>query len=212
MKLPACVLTVLCLCASCSGRHDAAFERAVRESVGRQIGLYPESTLKDIYKSFFQDRFGPGHLIGDRDAAERYLLSELDSCGEAQGEIAEPTGWQHNFYRVDLSVLKDGTIPHELFLDAFVRSANETEPVQVEKWREEWQAIEKIVGSMELHLPGYDKDLVEIGEKLKEGNYVCHHSEAYRKAYRPHYRIVSKKIYEEEILPLINKHNSIESI
>jgi hypothetical protein len=182
------------------------FADAVRKAVNRQMNEYPKSTLKDIYKSFFQDRYGPGHIINDTTAVSRYLLNELNSYSDIRGEIVEPTGWQHNFYRVNLSVIKDKLIPDEIFLDAFIRSANEIKPVPVEEWKKEWRQIEKIIKSMELALPDYDKDSAEIEERLKEGNYVGHHSAAYNEAYTPHYRIISKKIFEEEILPLLEKH------
>jgi len=181
------------------------FENAVRESVTRQMKQYPKSTLKDIYKSFFQDKYGPGHIINDTTAASRYLLNELNSYSEITEEIAEPTGWQHNFYRVNLSVIKNNLVPYKILLDAFIRSANETEPIPIEDWKNEWYQIEKIIKSMELSLPDYDKDCSEIEEQLKEGNYVGHHSDAYEDAYQPHYRIISKKIFEEEILPLLEK-------
>jgi hypothetical protein len=185
------------------------FENVVRESINRQMSVYPKSTLKDLYKSFFQDKYGPGHIIHDTAAANRYLLNELSLYSGTGGEIAEPTGWQHNFYRVNLSVLKDNLIPYEVFLDAFIRSVNGIEPIPVEEWKMEWVQIEKIIKSMALSLPDYDKDFAEIAENLNQGNYVGHHSEAYNEAYTPHYRIISRKIFEEEILPwLKNKSNT----
>jgi hypothetical protein len=181
------------------------FENAVRQAVSRQMDAYPKSTLKDIYKLFFQDRYGPGHIINDTAAAGRYLLDELNSYSTITGEIAEPTGWQHNFYRVNLSVIKNELIPYELFFDAFIRSVNEIEPVPVEEWKKEWSRIEKTVKSMALPLPDYEKDCREIENRLQEGKYAGHHSEAYNEAYTPHYRIISRRIFEEEILPLLEK-------
>ena len=194
----------LLLFISCQKDND--FEKAVRKAVADQMERYPESTLKDVYKNFFQDKFGPGHIIDDTDAASRYLLQELDSYTDASGEIAEPTGWQHNFYRVNLSVIKDRTVPYEVFLDAFVRSVNGIEPVSIEEWRKEWAGIEAIIRSMNLSLPDYEADNDEINARLKDGKYVGHHSEHFEKAYRPHYRIVSKKIYEDELKPLLRNN------
>jgi len=182
------------------------FEIAVRESVSRQMKSFPESTLKDLYKSFFQDRFGPGHIINDTAAAKNYLLSELDSFSKASGEMVEPTGWQHNFYRVNLIVVKNNTVSLEILLDALIRSANGVNPLaSVAEWRKEWEKIETIIRSMNLILPEYETDRQDIDDRLQKGNYVGHHSEAYIKAYNPHYRIISKKIFEEEILPLLEQ-------
>lgn len=177
----------------------------VRASVERQLRLYPASTLKDLYKNFFQDRFGPGHIINNTEAAANYLNSELSSMNESNTEIAEPIGWENNFYRVNLSVVKEGKVPFDIYLDAFVRSINGIKPMPIEEWREEWHKIEKIISSMSLNLPNYDEDLTYIEEQLSKSNYVGHHSEAYKKTYSPHYRIVSREIYENELLLYINQ-------
>lgn len=42
-------------------------EDLIRAAVERQITMYPNSTLRDIYKNFFQDRFGPGHIMLQHD-------------------------------------------------------------------------------------------------------------------------------------------------
>ena len=168
---------------------------------------YPESTLKDLYKNFFQDRFGPGHIIADPAAADRYLRWELDSYSEVSGAVAEPTGWEHRFYRVNLSVLKEGKVSYERFFDAFVRSVNGIEPVPMDEWRQEWARIETIIRLMGLGLPGHEADCREIEKRLEEGQYVGHHSEAFSNAYAPHYRIMSRQIFEEEILPLLHRIN-----
>ena len=183
---------------------EEGFEQAVRRAVARQMEAYPASTLKDLYKNFFQDRFGPGHIIEDREAAARYLQSELNSYSEASGTVAEPTGWQHNYCRVNLSVLKEGRVPFERFLDALVRSANSVEPVSIREWSGEWTRIEAIIRSMNLNLADYEEDRLAIEERLAGSAYVGHHSEAYSKAYSPHYRIINRRIFEKEILPLLN--------
>ena len=41
------------------------------------LSNYPQSTLQDVYKSCFQDYFGPAHIISNREAARRYIEYEL---------------------------------------------------------------------------------------------------------------------------------------
>lgn len=197
------LLTIMFLLSLLSCSNNDSFNTGVRNAVNSQIEKYPDSTLKDIYKNFFQDRFGPGHLIDDVEQAHHYLHIELEHSPAEFTVAAEPTGWQHNFYRVNLAVVKNEIMSCDALLDALVRSANGVEAYSVEDWQREWSEIEAIVRSMNLSLPDYDKDKTEIDTRLKEGKYVGHHSDAYNIAYDPHYRIISKKIYEEEILPLI---------
>lgn len=192
---------LFCLCLSATEKRD--FEEAVRVAVSRQMQKYPKSTLKDLYKNFFQDKFGPGHIIGDTASAGNYLRRELASYTECTGDIAEPTGWEGNFLRVNLSVIKNGQIPYATFFDAFVRSVNGIRPVTVDQWQKEWLRIEVIVRSMDLALPGYEADRKEIEERLGRGEFVGHHSKVFEDSYSPHYRIVSKDIFEKELKPLL---------
>ncbi len=175
------------------------FDGSVRKAVERQMKVYPKSTLKDIYKNFFQDEFGPGHIVSDTTAAGNYLRREMDSYTEITGEVAEPLGWRNNFCRVNLSVVKDGWVPYSVFFDAFVESVNSIQPMSVAEWEEECNKIEGIIHSMNLNLPNYKEDKEEISERLAKGEYVGHHSSIYEEAYTPHYRIMSSELFEMRI-------------
>lgn len=193
------------LCSDISAAEKKDFDKAVQDAVKRQMQIYPKSTLKDLYKNFFQDKFGPGHLISDTVSAGNYLRSELDSFQDAKGEIAEPTGWEGNFYRVNLSVIKTNQISYSVFFDAFLRSVNGIRFVSVDDWRKEWSRIEKIICKMNLSLPEYETDKKEIRKKLKRGEYVGHHSSIFEENYSPHYRIISREIFEKELLPFLSE-------
>ena len=68
-------------------------------------------------------------------------------------------------------------------------------------WQKEWQRIESIIRSMELSLPDYDADCKEIEDRLDRGEYVEHHSKVFEESYSPHYRIISRQIFEKELRP-----------
>lgn len=201
----ACISFLLCLDMSAAGKEG--FEEAVRLAVTRQMETYPKSTLKDLYKNFFQDKFGPGHIIGDTAGAGNYLRRELASYTKTEGALAEPTGWEGNFLRVNLSVIKNNQVPYDVFFDAFVRSVNGIRPITVAEWQKEWHQIEGIIHSMNLSLPDYESDKVEIENRLSKGEYVGHHSKLFEDSYSPHYRIISREIFEKEILPLLPSSN-----
>lgn len=186
-----------------SATEKADFGKAVRTAVERQMQTYPKSTLKDLYKNFFQDKFGPGHIVSDTTAAGNYLRREMASYSKTEGDIAEPTGWEGNFYRVNLSVIKNGQIPYQIFFDAFIRSVNGIRPITVAEWQKEWNSIEVIIRSMNLSLPDYENDKKEIDNRLNRGEFVGHHSKVFEESYSPHYRIISKDIFEQELQPLI---------
>ena len=177
----------------------------IRQSVKRQLELYPESTLRDLYKNFFQDRFGPGHIIADNSAADRYLRYELNSADGFEGLDYEPTGYEGRFYRVNLGVIADGRVPYDKYFDAFVRSVNGITPISIEEWSKEWHEIDSVIMTMGLDLENMAHDRAEIKALIDGGDYVMHHSQRFNDHYQPHYRIIERTIFENEILPLLSK-------
>lgn len=194
------ILCSLLLCAllACSGKSG------VHTAVERMLSDYPASTLQDIYKSFFQDRFGPGHIVADTAQAAVYLRHELESVDNLDVKLYEPTGEHCNYYRVALAAIASGKVPFDTYLSCFLRSVREVEAVDVEVWAAEWALKEKVIASMDLGLPEYAEDAAAIEEMLSSGHYAVHHSKQYNAHYAPHYRIIAKDIFEAEILPLLD--------
>ena len=173
----------------------------IRAAVKNQLNEYPKSTLQDLYKNFFQDYFGPGHIVSDTTSAGAYLDSELASFEQAYGEYYEPTGYNGNFYRVNLSIVKEGIISRDAFFDAFIRSVSSIQPITVEEWEKEWIMIDSVIQEMNLSLADYKQEREKLFSLFKQGKYVMHHSEAFSEAYDPHYRIIGREIFLKEILP-----------
>lgn len=171
-------------------------EKAIRT----MLQTYPETRLQDIYKSFYQDRFGPGHMISDSESSFLYLQKELQEPDEPLLQY-EPTGAQSRFYRVHLKCVQDGLITAEELNNAFVRSANQVRKDTTD-WKSEWYAIVATIDSLDLSIKHYGEDCTRIAEMLcLEGDRAVHHSPAFNEAYHPHYRLVSKEIFEKELLP-----------
>lgn len=176
---------------------------AVRVAVERMMADYPHSTLQDIYKSFFQDNFGPGHAVPDSARAAAWLHSELEKVDRLDVPLYEPTGCNANYYRVSLAAIASGKLQADAFLSAFLRSVRAVQPSEVAAWAKKWKQIESVIAAMELPLPNYDADAAAIKEMLSKGHYAVHHSRLYNEHYAPHYRIIAKDIFEKEILPLL---------
>ena len=175
---------------------------SIRVAIEQQMAAYPESTLQDIYKSFYQDRFGPGHMISDTASARSYLIRELSEMNEASAAVYyEPTGSEGRFIRVHLLAVADGLITADQLLDAFVRSAN---IVKAETdWVAEWKAVAGTITKYGIRVNGFeDASLLDEASRDRQ---AVHHSQAYNAAYHPHYRIVERSIFEEELRPLIKE-------
>ncbi len=174
---------------------------SVRTAIERLLTTYPESTLQDIYKSFYQEHFGPGHIISDTASARRYLMRELSEMGKTQSPYFEPTGSQGDYVRVYLSAISDSLITAEQLLDAFVRSANSRQEPTV-SWMEKWETIVSIIQANKIELEGFETDLPLLTEAARN-NQAVHHSRRYNVAYHPHYRIVERSIFEREFYPAL---------
>lgn len=176
---------------------------SVKRAVNEWLAEYPESQYADVYKNFFQDSYGPGHLLTDRAAARRYLESELSSSELMDGPLLEPTGSEGRFIRVNLSVIRDGIIPEEVYFEAFVKSMEGIEVPSDETWRNNWESIDGIIREMGLHFPEEEADRATVDAALRSGDFAVHHSRRYDAAYSRHYRIIRRDIVEEELLPRI---------
>lgn len=178
----------------------------IDEMVKNQLSNYPKSRLLDIYKSCFQDFMGAEHLVGDTLSVRRYLEYELQQIeGDSlMSWYAEPCGLQGRYVRVSLRVVQEGLVSFDQLLSAFIRSANGSVRPSVEVWKTEWEKIVGQIDEMRLGLPHYDDDRRFIADVLAQGKYAISHSPDYRAAYRPHYRIVRRDIFERELKPLLS--------
>lgn len=60
------------LAAGCFALSAQTHADSIRWAIIYQLNEWPESEYRDIYKNFMQDRFGPGHILKDKKAAEAY--------------------------------------------------------------------------------------------------------------------------------------------
>ena len=188
------------LLASCRQKDQP---QTLQAAIEHLMDTYPEARLQDIYKSYYQDHFGPGHLITDTAMVRHYLYSELSENDVSYPLYYEPTGCEGRFVRVFLSAVADSLVSAEELLDAFVRSANEFQEPQTE-WVTEWAEIVRTIRESKIAVEGFVEDEPALTEAAQD-NQAMHHSRAYNAAYHPHYRIVRRDIFEKEILPRLEK-------
>ena len=181
--------------------------------VSRQMVQYPKSHLLDLYKSCFQDYMGAEHLVSDRERVKAYLDEELNTTNinDLPELYYEPCGIKGRYVRVSLRAVKEGLITEDMLLDAFIRSANTKRP-SIKSWSRKWHKIIGTIDKMGLNLPDYDREKQFIDSLLSVGKYAISHSSDYREAYHPHYRIVKRRIFENELKPLIDKGQTRRTI
>lgn len=152
----------------------------------------PNVRIDDAYKWTYQAIRGGEHAVPDRDSARKWLEREWQTMGNDPANDNEwvPLCPGGEIGRLNLRPYKaKGGKPDDL-LDAFIISANEyrSEPGNFTKaWAELGKRLkQKSVGSLT-----YKEWLRFDAEMKKKGYPAVHHSEAYNKANRPAYRIIT---------------------
>jgi hypothetical protein len=171
-------------------KQNARIEKAIIS----ELKYYPEARLRDIYKNFFQDAFGPGHLIPDTTRAGNYLNYELQQpIGDTL--IWQAIGPENDYYRINLQLVTEGILPRSVLLEAMVESAPLARNPDMETWKKEWETAMNVMEKMNLQIPGFENDKKEIEALFERGEYVMHHSNHYNKTYQRHYRIIHKSVF-----------------
>lgn len=206
ISLAATILLLMTNSSKIFGQGPSNRSDSIKSALLYQKTNYPSSQYRDVYKNFMQDFYGPGHMINDKVVACDNLKRELSNTEIFDGPDFEPTGFQGNFYRVNLRLIAEGKIPYTTYLNAFVESVQGITPPNPDFWMKTWQEIDGEIKNMGWTFKNEEKDRAELENQFKNGNFIVHHSDAYNKAVNFHYRIISKENFEKTILPLINSN------
>ena len=172
-----------------------------------QIKNHPNQTLQDVYKSCYQDNYGPGHLIANESSAINSLFNEINSIEKDYKPITlfEQTGIYGNYLRVDLTLVRDGILPFFVLFRALTISATIGGQKSDENWSLIWSEIVEEIKLAGLTFQNFEEDLENLDKISKSEDKVVHHSKMYEDVYHPHYRIIEKDAFEKFIKPFINK-------
>lgn len=165
---------------------------------------YPKATLADVYKSFYQNRFGPGHIIESQAKAKSYLKKEMKQTDRFSVGL-ESTGAEGRYVRVDVNYLRTGKLKLKDFLAALMASV-EPAPDQnaLDQWVKEWNYVLSVIDDAGIHFDGFNEDRDMIKQRMNEGKYDMHHSPIFNEAYQPHYRIISREQFDSVIRPVVD--------
>ena len=160
---------------------------------------YPSLQIADIFKYLFQSAFGCEHLVSSEEMAIAYIRREAALCGTspaAESPAVEPL--DGDFARVHLATLGAGLSP-ETLAKLFCRSANAGDPSPEARLLRQEKAIadleEKLGVARDMiaaeELPGELSEFDTALATWREHGYpAIHHSETFRAAYAPAYRVV----------------------
>lgn len=183
-----------------------------KSSIQYVLRKYPESTLIDLYKYFYQSRFGPEHFIKDSLIALKILQDELENeeistyKSKPDSFLIEVLHPEKKYVRIDLSLVKDRIIPMQLLFTAFLQSSSKNDSTDYEKWKNDWREIISLIEKENFKIKNFYEDKSKIEAALKQNKLVFSHSSNYKNYYKPHYRIIEYRIFKTFLLPLIQQY------
>ena len=134
-----------------------------------------------------------------------YILEEINTMEKDYNPptLFEQTGLDGNYIRVDLTLVKDGTIPFFILFKALLISADIGSKKTDEGWADIWSSIVDEIKNSSLEFPNFEEDIKNLDNISKSEDKVVHHSDLYENTYHPHYRIIEKNVFEKYIKPFI---------
>lgn len=166
-----------------------------------QVVCHPSMEPQDAMKLCFQAAFGPEHLLEDREAAREWFFKEY---GQVQPRIEEALteDISEGFARVNLGAWKAQHLPPEWLFGMFVETASAADTSG--RGGELFERNIKIISQLTAEgVFGFGADAWEEylrGYPVKEPVPV-HHSESYRRAEKPAYRLVDRQMCA--LIPLL---------
>ncbi len=159
---------------------------------------YPQLQMQDVFKFIHQSSFGCEHMVSSLEAATNYIRTEYETADLSAAPLVEPLDGAYS--RVYLTYLNHGLSAQTLGKLFFMSAQNEADGKA--------DAESKLTIVAELarqnKLPFSVEAFEVAAEKWKADGYpAVHHSDAFRNAYKPAYRVISNKFVP--FLPLFAK-------
>jgi hypothetical protein len=161
----------------------------IGQLLGQHLQRYPRMELVDIYKLLHQAAMGAGHAVSDADAARALLRSEAQSLGAGPHDpIADPISPDGKLARIHLRPYVAAGRDLDALADAFIQTA--------QRFSASPEKLAKFCGCLgdlaDAHGMPFSREQVSgYFDAIAAQRYpVVRHSDAYRAAYRPAYRVV----------------------
>lgn len=163
----------------------------IGQLLSAHLARYPAMQLDDIYKLLHQAALGPGHAVDDPAAARKRLVAEIDALPDAGSieiarDIISPDG---RLARIHLRTYLAAGGTADALSRAFVETANNY-PASPEKLAKFCGCLGDLAaaGSIPFRQAQVEEYFATVA---RDGYPAVHHSDAFRHAYHPAYRVVA---------------------
>lgn len=161
-----------------------------------QLELHPSAEPADIVKMCYQSCFGPFHLMSAGEKMKAYFVDEFNSIEPSDGPLYEEIS--EKYVRVNMAVWKYMNYPAESLFEIFMKTCEESSEIygkMQEEEKTEYFTVTAYKYIDELCLSGHKNKADEFKKilplYLENGVRPVSHSEKYRLAENPHYRVIS---------------------
>lgn len=163
----------------------------------KQLSLHPSMQPQDIVKLCYQAAFGAEHLLPDPAKAKAYFETEFQKVSAADIPLYEEIS--PDICRVNLSAWKKEDLPAEWLFRMFLGTATIPQGGET-TFLQYLEAAEQVLSA---HSVSFSREEWEtyLCNYKKEGLRAVHHSDLYRMAEQPAYRIVRKQFLR--LLPVL---------
>lgn len=169
---------------------------ALKNILLRHYELYPKSRIQDMVKLVYQNEFAGGHMISNEEKSLKLLREEYDSLESYSPGKKQPTGdvsveIGNGLCRLNLWALEDAGIDIETVNRFFIVTARLTHG-SIKNFKDKLDVLRQCCSNKELPYLLEELDAY-LNDYQKQGYPAVSHSEEYRNAYSPAYRIVKKE-------------------
>lgn len=162
-----------------------------------QIELHPSMQMQDVVKMCYQAVFGVEHMLSDVEKARQYFFQEYESVtANFSVPLYEPIS--EDFCRVNLAAWKARGLDAKELFDLFVSTSRYNVPGTRTDLNNCAKSVEKIIAKGLLPFTLDEWKPYYIAYK-NNGMLPVHHSEAYRLAEQPAYRLIHKNLLNADI-------------
>jgi hypothetical protein len=178
---------------------DRGNEEETMKFIGQLLGQhrlrYPRMALADIYKLLHQAALGPGHAVGNAAAARAALISEAASLCEGPADpLVDPISPDGRLARIHLRAYVAARRDLDKLADAFLETAA-AYAGSADKLAKFCACLGDLADA-----GGIAFSRAEVAAYfdpiIARGYPVVRHSEDYRAAYQPAYRVVDIQLLE----------------
>jgi len=171
--------------------------------LSQQLSMHPAIQIQDLVKLSYQAAYGAEHLLSDMDGAYRYFMQEFEDTAPATGELYENIS--PDYARVNIAAWKQCGLSAKWLFEMFKASAA---PAENGKDRL-LENLGKAEASLECANISKDAWHKYIADYEKRGMPPVHHSEEYRHAEKPAYRLVHRRLLR--LLPVLKRLSTVRT-